>query len=280
VDANGLLNASRAISYVAGPSAGGALVQALTAPVALVADALTYLASAALLIRMRVAEPPPRPESAVRGMAAGIRLVAGSPVLRPLLLGTTTLNLFNYVFAALFILYVTTVLHISPGALGVVIGIGALGGLLSAAVTGRLSRRIGIGPALLLGLALFAGPLILVPAAGGGRPAVYALLVVSEFVAAFGVVLLDIAAGSLQTAATPPTMLAVVSGVNRTVNYGIRPVGALLGGALGTAIGLRPALWIATVGGLLGLLPILLSPLRTMRTLPEPHSEGQPTPAV
>jgi predicted MFS family arabinose efflux permease len=270
VDANALINGSRAMSYVAGPSAGGLLVQVLTAPVALLADVLTYLASAVFLTRMRLTEHPVDPAAGSRlGMIAGVRYVTGSPVLRAILLGTATLNLFNYIFAALFVLYVTTELNISPGTLGLIIGAGAFGGLLGAAVTGPVSRRIGIGPALILGLFVFPAPLVLVPLAGGSRPLVLALLFAADFVSALGVMVLDIAAGSVQTAATPQSMLAVVAGFTRFVNYGIRPVGALIGGTLGAAIGIRPALWIAAVGALLGVPWAVFSPLRTMRELPE-----------
>jgi predicted MFS family arabinose efflux permease len=268
LDANSLINGSRAMSYVAGPSIGGVLVQVLTAPVALVADVLTYLTSAVFLIRTRVTERP-APSGPGQGMAASVRFVARSAVLRALLLGTTTLNLFNYMFAALFVLYVTTGLNVSPGMLGLVIGAGAFGGLLGAAVTGPISRRIGIGPAVIAGLIVFPAPLLLVPLAGGPQPLVLALLFAAEFVSALGVMVLDIAVGSMQIAATPETMLAVVSGFKRTVNYGIRPIGALIGGALGAAIGVRPALWIACLGALLGVFWVVFSPLRTMRELPE-----------
>jgi MFS family permease len=268
LEANSLLNGSRALSFVAGPSLGGLLVQVFTAPFALLADVLSYLASAAFLSRLSVAEHPV-PTGPGTGMAAGIRYVARSPVLRAILLGATTLNLFNYIFAALFVLYVTTSLGVSPGALGLIVGAGAVGALLGAAITGPLSRRIGIGPAVLLGLTVFPAPLILVPLAGGPRTVTYTLLFLAEFGSALGVMILDITAGSVQTAATPEPMLAVVSGFRRTVNYGIRPVGALLGGALGATVGVRPALWIATLGGLLGVLWAVFSPLRGMRELPE-----------
>ena len=268
LDANSLINGSRAMSYVAGPSIGGVLVQVLTAPVTLVTGVLTYLTSAAFLTRIRVTELPVQGGPGL-GMAASVRYVARSAVLRALLLGTTTLNLFNYMFAALFVLYVTTELGVSPGVLGLIIGAGAFGGLLGAAVTGPVSRRIGIGPAVILGLVVFPAPLILVPLAGGPRPLVLALLFAAEFVSALGVMVLDITAGSVQIAATPKTMLATVSGFKRTVNYGIRPVGALIGGILGAAIGIRSALWIASIGALLGVLWVVFSPLSTMRKLPE-----------
>ncbi|MBU2668502.1 MFS transporter [Actinoplanes bogorensis] len=269
VDANTLLNGSRAASFVAGPSLGGLLVQWLSAPVALLADVLTYLASAAFLTRVRVADAPADTSDQARGMLAGVRFVARSAVLRAVLLGATTLNLFNYIFAALFVLYVTTSLHVAPGTLGLIIGLGALGGLVGAAAAGPLSRRIGIGPAVLVGFVLFPAPLILIPWVGGPYALILATLAVAEFLCALGVMILDITVGSVQTAATPPSMLAVVAGFKRTVNYGIRPIGALLGGALGATIGVRPSLWIATVGALLGAVWIWFSPLRTMRDLPE-----------
>jgi MFS family permease len=268
VDANTLINGSRAMSYVAGPSVGGILVQTLTAPVALLADVLSYLASALLLTRVDVVEHPVPVEGGL-GIGAGLKFVARSAVLRALLLGTTTLNLFNYMFAALFVLYVTTELGVSPGTLGVIIGAGAFGGLIGAAVTGRLSRRFGVGPTVIAGLLVFPAPLILVPLAGGPRPVVLAMLFTAEFLSALGVMLLDITVGSVQTAATPASMLALVHGAKRTVNYGIRPIGALIGGTFGTVIGIRPALWIATVGALAGLLWVVFSPVRTMRELPE-----------
>ncbi|MBL7258363.1 MFS transporter [Paractinoplanes lichenicola] len=271
VDANTLLNGSRAASFVAGPSLGGLLVQTLTAPIALIADALTYLVSAFFLARVHVDDGPGASLAAAaegKGMLAGVRFVVRSAVLRALLLGAATLNLFNYIFAALWVLYVTTELHVSPGALGVIIGLGAFGGLIGAAIAGPLSRRIGFGPAVILGYVLFPAPLILVPLASGPSWVVFAALFTAEFLAALGVMVLDITGGSAQTAATPRSMLAVVSGFKRTVNYGIRPIGALIGGGLGATIGVRESLWIATVGALLGALWIYFSPLRTMHDLP------------
>ncbi|WP_341720293.1 MFS transporter [Micromonospora sp. FIMYZ51] len=272
VQANSLVNGSRAMAHVAGPSIGGVLVQVLTAPVALLSGVFTYLGSAAFLARTRVIEHAASSGSGL-GMAAGVRYVAHSTILRATLLGTTTLNLFNYMFAALFVLYVTTELGVSPGMLGLIIGAGAVGGLLGATITGAVSRRIGIGPAVLLGFVAFPAPLILVPLATGPQPLVLAALFAAEFISALGVMVLDIAVGSVQIAATPVAMLAVVAGFRRTVNYGIRPIGAVIGGTLGATIGVRPALWIASLGALLGVLWVAFSPLRAMRVLPEGDEE-------
>jgi MFS family permease len=229
---------------------------------------VSYLVSAMFLTRIRPTEPAPAAGTGL-GIGQGLRFVARSRILRSLLLGTTTLNLFNYMFAALFVLYVSTELKLSPGLLGVVIGAGSVGALIGAGLTGRLVRRLGIGPTVVLSFVAFPAPLLLVPLAGGPTPVVLGALFVAEFLGGLGVMMLDITVGSVQTAVIPETLLARVTGVKRTINYGIRPVGALLGGTLGAWIGVRPTLWIATVGALAGLLWVLPSPIPKLRDLPE-----------
>ncbi|MFC3503896.1 MFS transporter [Micromonospora krabiensis] len=268
VEANTLLNGSRAMSFVAGPSIGGLLVQLLSAPIALVTDALSYVWSAYFLGRIRPTEPPPARGRGL-GIAEGLRFIVRTPMMRATVLGTTTLNLFNFMFSALFVLYATRDLHLSPGLLGAVLGAGAIGGLFGAAITGRLTRRLGIGPTMVAGFVLFPAPLLLVPLAGGPKPVVLGMLFAAEFLCAVGVMLLDIVTNSVQTALTPGSLLARTSGVRRTINYGIRPIGALAGGALGAAIGVREALWIATAGALTGALWVFFSPARRLRDLPE-----------
>jgi predicted MFS family arabinose efflux permease len=272
VEANTLLHGSRAVSYVAGPSIGGILVQTLTAPIALLVDATSYLVSAVFLLRIRPTEPAPSDGERL-GIGQGLRFIAQSPVVRPILLATTTLNLFNFMFTTLFVLYVSTELGVSPAALGAVLGAGAFGALLGAAVTGRVVRRLGIGRALVLSLVLFPAPLMLVPLAGGATPLVLGMLFAAEFLGGLGVMMLDITDTSLQTAAIPDALRARVSGAQRTINYGIRPVGALLGGTLGATLGVRTTLWIATVGAIAGVLWVLFSPVARLRELPDEASE-------
>ncbi|WP_327030301.1 MFS transporter [Micromonospora sp. NBC_01740] len=268
VEANTLINGSRAMSLVAGPSIGGVLVQVLTAPIALVADALSYLVSAYFLVRIRPTEPAPARGGGL-ALGAGLRFIARTPMMRATVLGTTTINLFNFMFIALFVLYATQELGLAPGLLGAVLGAGAVGGLIGAALTGRLVRRFGVGPTLLAGFVLFPAPLVLIPLAGGPTPLMVGMLFAAEFLSAAGVMLLDITVGSVQTALTPEALLARIAGARRTINYGIRPIGALLGGALGTALGVRPALWIATAGALAGVLWVAFSPVRRLHGLPE-----------
>jgi MFS family permease len=268
VTASSWLAGSRAFSFIAGPSVGGLLVQALKAPFALIVDAVSFLFSALFLGSIAPEEPPT--EQAERGhVMAGIRYVLRSPTMRASLLATATINLFNFIFWALFILYAVRELDVSAGTLGLVLGAGAVGGLIGSIVTTRLSRRIGIGPAFLLGSILFPVPLLLVPLATGPLWLILAMLFLAEFGSGLGVMILDISAASIFAALVPPQLRSRVSGAYTLVNYGVRPVGSLIGGFLGTQLGLRPALWIATVGAILGFLWLLPSPIPGMRELPE-----------
>jgi MFS family permease len=271
LEANSLLHGSRSFSYIAGPSVGGALVQVLSAPAALLADAVSFLGSAAFLGHLDVPEPPvePRTTSIREEMSSGLSFIFGNSILRPGLLGTATLNFFNFAFWALFLLYATTELGIGAGTLGLVLGVGAFGGLTGAVVAGRVGRRIGLGPAFVLGMVLFPAPLLLVPAAGGPEWLVLGMLFVAEFLSGLGVMILDINASAFITALTPDRLRSRSTGAFQFVNYGIRPLGSLAGGALGVAMGLRPALWVSSVAALTGVFWLLPSPIPSLRELPE-----------
>jgi MFS family permease len=275
VEGNALVHGARAFSYVGGPSLAGLLVQVLSAPAALVVDAASFLWSALWLGRIAPAEPPAAAPG--RGqVTAGAAFIRRSPTVRSLLGATATINLFNFAFAALFVLYATRWLRVAPGTLGAVLGAGAVGGLLGSALTGRLGRRIGIGPAFMVGCVLFPAPLLLVPFAGGPRPLVLAALFAAEFGSGLGVMVLDVSIGSILAALVPDRLRARVSGAYTLVNYGVRPLGAVLGGTLGSAIGPRPTLWIATCGALTGVGWLLRSPVPRLRALPAKPEGGWP----
>ncbi|HMK92897.1 MAG TPA: MFS transporter [Thermoleophilia bacterium] len=273
VEGNSLLNGSRALSQVAGPSLGGLLVQLLTAPGAIAVDAISFVVSAVFLARISPVEPPT--EHGRRSLVlAGVRFIARSPLVGPSLAATATINFFNFAFFALFVLYATRALHVRPAALGLVLGCGAVGGLVGAAVTGRLVRRLGIGRAFMLGCVVFPAPLVLVPLAGGPRALVLGALFAAEFGAGLGVMILDISVGSIFAAVIPDRLRSRVSGAYMTVNYGVRPLGALAAGALAGLIGVRSTLLLAVLGALLGVLWLLPSPMRRLRELPARDGEA------
>jgi MFS family permease len=271
VDGQSLIYGSRAMSFIVGPSLGGLLTQLLSAPFAIVADALSFLGSASFLRRISPAEPPA--DEGKGGVTEGLRFIVRSPIVRASLTGVAVVNLFNLMFSALVVLYAVRVLHVSAGLLGLILGCGALGGLLGAAITKRTAARIGVGKAYIAGTFGFTAPLALVPlapvpAGHGTTPEVIALLFAAEFLSGFGVMLLDISIGSIFAAVIPDPVRSRVRGAFTAINYGTRPVGALLGGVLGSALGLRPALWIAVIGGVAGAALLVPSPLPRFR-MPE-----------
>ena len=268
VEANSLTNGSRAATFVVGPSIAGLLVQAVSGPFTLAIDAVSFLVSALFLGTIHPRQP--EPEEHQRGsVMVGARFIAGDLMLRTMLLSVATINLFNFAFWAIYFLYVTHELHISAAAIGLVLGTAAVGTLLGSVITGPLTRRFGIGPVYTLGVILFPLPLVLVPLAGGPRPLVFAMLVVSEFISGIGLMMLDINGGVIYQAAVPERLISRFFGAFLTVNYGVRPIGSLAGGLLGETLGLRPALWIASVGALVGVLFLLPTPVPRMRDLPE-----------
>jgi predicted MFS family arabinose efflux permease len=271
VDANSKFSLSRSISFVAGPSVAGFLVQLFTAPVTLLIDAFSYLGSALFLGRISATEPPLEQErnGIMRRLREGFRFVLRDELIRPELLCVATINLFNFVFHAIFVLYATRELGVRPGLLGLILGAGAVGGIVGALLARPIERAIGIGPAFTLGSVLFPLPLVLVPLASGSDLVVALMLGAAEFFCSVGVMILDVNAGSLMLFRTPDRLRARMAGTFRFVNYGVRPIGALLGGALGTAIGLQTTLWIGVLGALLGVVWLVASPIPRLREVTE-----------
>jgi len=268
VEANTLLHGSRGFSFLAGTSLGGVLVQLLRGPYALALDAASFVWSALFLRRIDVPDPPGATRES-GGIGVGLRWIRHNPVIRAELLGVATINLFNFVFFALFLLYATRYLRVAPAAIGVVLGVAAAGTLVASALTGRIARRIGVGPAFLIGCFLFPAPLLLVPAARGPHWLVIAFLFSAEFISGFGLMWLDILAGVLQGALIPPLLRSRVSGAFMVVNYAVRPLGTSVAGVLGTTIGVHNTIWIGAGGALLGMAFLLPSPIRHIHDVPE-----------
>ncbi|MBV8301179.1 MAG: MFS transporter, partial [Candidatus Dormibacteraeota bacterium] len=166
IEGTSLVNGSRAFSLAAGPSLAGLLTQVFSAPVAILGDCVSFVASAVLLGSINPAEPPSS-RNEPHGLSGGARFIRHSRVVGPALACTATINLFNFAFSALYVLFAVRQLGVSPGTLGLVLGTGAMGSIVGSLFTSRIARRIGVGPAYIAGCVLFTVPLILVPLAGG-----------------------------------------------------------------------------------------------------------------
>jgi MFS family permease len=267
VDANSKIGATRSLSYIGGPSLAGVLVQVFTAPIALLADAVSFLVSAVALGGVHVREPAVERDgtSARDDLVAGFRYLAHQPVLRAGVACTSIINLFSFFIFAIFVLYASRSLELSAGLIGVILGAASIGALAGALIAPRVGRRLGIGRAVVLGAVLFPAPMALFPLAHGDAWLAGSMLLAGEFLASVGVMIFDVNQNSLSAMIMPNEVRSRVVGVSRFFNYGTRPFGALLGGVLGGAIGLRPTLWIGVVGCLLGVFFLLASPMPKMR---------------
>ena len=270
VSANSKLAGSRSASFMVGPAAGGVLIAATSAPFAVLADSVSFLFSALTISRVRVTEPQPESVevSVARRAKEGIRYIAREPILRSTLACATTVNFFTFVAnTSLLILFANRVLHLSGGAVGVALGLGASGALLGAVVAPRLARRIGVGRGIAVGAVLFPAPIALIAVAHGPLWLCAVVVALAEFLGGLGVMLFDVNLNSLQAAVIHDAVRSRVSGAYTTVNYGIRPLGALVGGVLAGTIGMRPTLLVAAVGGAMSALWLFASPVLGIRSL-------------
>ncbi len=265
VEANSLLSTTRSVSFVAGPAVGGALVQALTAPVALAVDGVSFLLSAVLLRRVEVSERASATTaehgSLGQRVREGLRIVLHHPYLAPALRCVTWVNAFTFMVSAVVLVFASRTLGLSAGTIGVALGVGAVGGVAGALAAAPVARRIGTGRTIAVGALLFTLPMAALALAGGSRLSAAAVLACVEAVSGFGVMLFDVNLNAVQAVVTPDAARGRVVGAFTTINYGIRPVGAVVGGLLADLVGVRPTLVIGGVGGALAVLWLLRTPL-------------------
>ncbi len=271
VEANSLLSTTRSLSFVAGPAVGGALVQALSAPVALAVDAVSFLGSALLLGRVKVVERPAAttadPGSLTTRVREGLRIVLRHPYLAPALRCVTWVNGFTFMVSAVVLVFASRTLGLSAGTIGLALGLGALGGVVGALAAAPIARRIGTGRTIALGAVVFTLPLASLALAGTGPVPPAVVLAAVEAVSGFGVMLFDVNLNAVQAVVTPDAVRGRVVGAFTTINYGIRPVGAVAGGLLADLVGIRPALVIGGVGGALAVLWLLRTPVMRVRSV-------------
>jgi predicted MFS family arabinose efflux permease len=275
--ANSRLAMSDSLAEVGGPAAGGALVQALGAPLTLLFDAASYLVSAVLLGSIRTPEPRPEqlPESASRQavwprVSRGLRVIWQQPALRPLAGSLVAFNFFGAFIGAAYGLYVISILGMSPVWLGLLVSAGGVGALLGAAVSTWVGSRLVPGSYLWAALAVFAGLALLIPLARGSGPGAVALLLASQVLGDLALAVYFIGEISLRQALTPSHLLGRVNASIRFLSAGALAAGMLTGGVLGQLIGVRPTLVLASLGILLGAAWLYFSPLRRLPHPPAP----------
>jgi len=269
LEGNSKLQASESVSQIAGPSVGGLLIQALTAPYAVLIDAVSFLWSASWVaaIRSRPPKPPRKADRHLRReIGEGLRFVLGNRLLRSIAMCTGSSNLFSGVAAAVYYVLLARELALSPGWIGLIGSTSAVGGLLGAFVARKFAERVGQGPAIWISALIFGPCSFVVPFVH--RDWSLALLAVVQIIAWMSVVVYNITQVSFRQGLCPPELLGRMNATMRFLVWGTAPLGALLGGALGAAIGVRQTLLVAAIGGSLAFLPVFASPLRRMRKLP------------
>jgi predicted MFS family arabinose efflux permease len=273
VEGNAKLQASQSVAQVAGPAVGGLLLRVLSAPVLLGVDAASYLVSAFFVGRIRRPSLP-APRQGRRPLrveiAEGLGFVVRHPLLPRIVACTSLSNLFQSMSGALFVLYLLRDLHQPTSAIGLLFSVAAVGGLLGALVTERITRWLGEGRTIPFS-ALLCGPaLALTPLAGALANVIppLALLMAGGLIEWAAVVVYNITQVSFRQRVCPPELLGRMNASVRFIVWGTQPIGALVGGLLGSRIGVLPTLWLATAGVSLASLPVLFSPLSRMRDLP------------
>lgn len=268
VEGNGKMEGTRAMSGMAGPAIAGLLVQWLTAPVALLVDAGSYVVSVLSLLSIRRVEPSPAPAPEQRmwkQIGEGLTYVWRHPFLRTVIVSTAFSNFFSGVTSAVAVLFAVRDLGFTASLLGVVYALNAVGSAVGALAAARMGKRLGIGWAIVTAQMLAMLGSFILPFAVRPLPFAFACFVVSGMLTSFGAVAYNVNQVSVRQAITPPQMLGRMTASIRFIIWGIMPFGALAGGLLGSHIGLRLTLVTSAAGSIIPVVWLLFSPLRPLK---------------
>ena len=270
LEGNSKMALSESIAGVIGPGLTGVLIQALTAPIAILFDAISFLGSALSVWLIRKPEPRPKPSAAPhigREIMEGLRASWREPILRTLLLRTATASICLGFAGSLYILFAVRELKIDAVLLGAIISVGGFSELFGALTAERLVRRFGFGPTL-IGAALLAGIAGLLPPLAHGPVALCAAILAAAQLGDMAWSIYNINELTLRQAVAPSHVLGRVNSAAHLTFRGVLPAGALAGGAVAEAIGLRGAMFAGASGFLLSTLWLIFSPIRRLRELP------------
>ena len=280
VDGNGKLEASRTVALSAGPALGGGLIGLVTAPLAILADAASFLLSGVFVLFIRRREPAPDRHADEHGrargslrqeVAEGLRYVLGNRYLRGIAASTATSNFFSNVAYATFIVYAVRDLGLSPLEIGLTFGLGNVGSILGALSADRIARRFGVGPTIVAATILSGPGLLLIALAPRDLPVPF--LIAGSFLQGVGIVVYNINQLSFRQAITPTSMQGRMNATMRFIVWGTIPLGTILGGVIATVVGLQAAIIVGAVGALLAVIPLVITPVRTLRDMPTPAED-------
>ncbi|HVS85606.1 MAG TPA: MFS transporter [Gaiellaceae bacterium] len=284
VDGNAKLQLTVSVAQVAGPGIAGSLIAALTAPYAIVVDAISFVFSSGFMITMRHREEPPRHDASEPRpkmwpqVKEGLAWVFGHRWLRWIVVCTGLANFFGAgVLFAIAVLYLVRDLHLSAFEIGFVLAVGSAGSIVGALATSRLNKLIGVGPTIVATSIMFSLGGLGYPLAPRGFP--LPVLMLAQALFGFGGVAYNITQVSLRQAITPERLQGRMNAAVRWVIWGTIPLGSLAGGAFGTWWGLKTALWIGAIGGCFTFLPVALTSIRSIREMPAPVDELTPAQA-
>jgi MFS family permease len=277
MEANGKFQAARATAGITGPAIAGLLIGAVTAPITLSADAVSYLFSAAGLMSIRKPEPAPQlPETSTpmrRQIAEGFRAVYGGPLLRALLTQSAALNLAYSAFWPIFLVYAIRTVGLSAFQLGVVVGSTAVGGLIGALLCHRIRDAVGFGRSMIyatIGTSVFLLPMMI-----PRRASLATVLIMIAAMVTYGVCIttFNVNAITLRQVVTPKRLLARMNATYRLLLFGVGPLGSVIGGVLGSVVGLRTAIVIALIALTSPMLWLFSSPVFRIEEMPSPPDE-------
>lgn len=277
MDGNGKLAASQSAAQIAGPGAGAGLVTLVGAAAAMTADAVSFAVSAVSLAAIRTREPARRPATGAKPtlraqIGEGLAHVVRDPILRKAVAFNGTANFFVIMVESLGPVFLVRTLHVHPGVVGLLLALGAVGGVVGGVAATSLSRHVGSARISWVAMTLLSLPGLLIPLAGHGWKV---LLFGAGWISwTFASTVTGISLVSYRQATTPPELLGRVSAAARWINWGTLPLGGVVGGALASAFGVRTTLWVAVVGGCCAGLWLFFSPLRRMRDIPLGRASG------
>jgi MFS family permease len=277
VDGNAKLQLTVSTAQVAGPGLAGALIAAITAPYAIVLDAVSFVVSTAFLLRIRRPEIlPERSEGAPKPkmlpeLKEGLAFVVRHPHLRAIAACTGSSNFFGAIGFTIALLYLVRTLHLSSFEVGLYFAMFGAGSIVGALAANPVQRALGVGRAIVLPALLFPVFSFTVPLAPKGFP--LPILIAGALVGGYSQVAYNITQVSLRQAITPERLQGRMNASMRWIVWGTLPLGQLAGGAIATASTLKTALWVSAIGSVFTFLPVLLSPVRGIQEMPAPVIE-------